>query len=199
MRRKLRPQVEAIDRSRALRDELRAALGRLPSDDPAVVDAVWRGEALGTLLWALQLVELPSYDRPLNAEVIAAVHPPAGPLREEDEILLERDSARLWHWRARTTQLQAAGEAVDLPPRYATFDQLIAATAMRGSEQGLRPGPLRGAFPAYGKVYRHLSPEQAAEAHSLAVERHQALNWLAGGGETWADVPLCHRYSESSH
>jgi hypothetical protein len=188
-RRKLRSQGEIVERSRALGDELRAALAKLPSDDPAVVDAIWRGEALGTLLWALQLVELPAYDQPFDAEEVAAVQLDEADLREAEELELERDSARLWHWRARTTSLQAAG-ALELPERYATFDQLIAATAMRGYEQGVLPAPMRGDFRAYGKVYRHLSPEQHAEAHSLAVERHHALNWLCGSGETWDDVPL---------
>ena len=188
-RRKLRSQGEIVERSRALGDELRAALAKLPSDDPAVVDAIWRGEALGTLLWALQLVELPAYDQPFDAEEVAAVQLDEADLREAEELELERDSARLWHWRARTTSLQAAG-VLELPERYATFDQLIAATAMRGYEQGVLPAPMRGDFRAYGKVYRHLSPEQHAEAHSLAVERHHALNWLCGAGETWDDVPL---------
>jgi hypothetical protein len=193
-RRKLRSQGEVIERSRALGDELRAALAQLPGDDPAVVDAVWRGEALGTLLWALQLIELPAYDRPFDAEQVAAVVEDAeqlddAELREDEEIELERDSARLWHWRARTTSLQAAG-GLELPKRYATFDQLIAATAMRGYEQGLLPAPMRGDFRAYGKVYRHLAPEQHAEAHSIALERHHALNWLCGAGATWDDVPL---------
>jgi hypothetical protein len=188
-RRKLRPQGEVIGRCDALRDELRAALDRLPTDDPAVVDAVWRGEALGTLLWSLQLAELPPYDAPFDHADVAAIDPSAGVLRDEEEIDSERESARLWHWRARTTEVQAAG-AVDLPARYATFDQLIAATAMRGYEQGLLPAPLRGDFRAYGKVYRHLEPGQAAEAHSIAVERHHALNWLAGEGTSWDDVPL---------
>ena len=110
-------------------------------------------------------------------------------LREDDDVELECESARLWHWRARTTELQAAG-ALELPDRYATFDQLIAATAMRGYEQGVLPSPLRGDFSAYGKVYRHLTPEQHAEAHSIAVERHHALNWLCGRGSSWDDVPL---------
>jgi hypothetical protein len=188
-RRKLRSQGEVVERSRALGDELRAALAKLPSDDPAVVDAVWRGEAVGTLLWALQLLELPAYDQPFDAEEVAAVELDDADLRGGDELELERDSARLWHWRARTTGLQAAG-ALELPERYATFDQLIAATAMRGYEQGVLPAPMRGDFRAYGKVYRHLSPEQHAEAHSIAVERHHALNWLCGAGETWDDVPL---------
>jgi hypothetical protein len=188
-RRKLRSQGEVVERSRALGDALRAALPKLPSDDPAVVDAVWRGEALGTLLWALQLLELPAYDQPFDAEEVAAVQLDDADLRGGEELELERDSARLWHWRARTTGLQAAG-ALELPERYATFDQLIAATAMRGFEQGVLPAPMRGDFRAYGKVYRHLSPEQHAEAHSIAVERHHALNWLCGAGETWDDVPL---------
>jgi hypothetical protein len=188
-RRKLRSEGEVVERSRALGDELRTALAQLPSDDPGVVDAVWRGEALGTLLWALQLVELPAYDEPFDAEEVAAVELDDAELRPGDELELERDSARLWHWRARTTGLQAAG-ALELPERYATFDQLIAATAMRGYEQGVLPAPMRGDFRAYGKVYRHLAPGQHAEAHSIAVERHHALNWLCGAGETWEDVPL---------
>jgi hypothetical protein len=188
-RRKLRSQGEIVERSRVLGEELRAALAKLPDEDPAVVDAVWRGEALGTLLWALQLLELPAYDQPFDAEQVAATALDEADLRDGEEIELERDSAKLWHWRARTTGLQAAG-ALELPERYSTFDQLIAATAMRGYEQGLLPAPMRGDFRAYGKVYRHLAPEQHAEAHSIAVERHHALNWLCGAGATWDDVPL---------
>jgi hypothetical protein len=188
-RRKLRSQGEVVERCHELRDEVRSALAQLPSEDPAVVDAVWRGEALGTLLWALQLVELPAYDQPFDPAEVVAVDTDGADLRDAEEVELERESARLWHWRARTTGLQAAG-AVDLPERYATFDQLIAATAMRGYEQGLLPPPMRGDFRAYGKVYRHLAPEQLAEAHSIALERHHALNWLVGEGDRWDDVPL---------
>jgi hypothetical protein len=188
-RRKLRSQAEVLERSRALQAELGAALEQLPSDEQTVVDAVWRGEALGTLLWALQLQELPPYDRPFDPDDLAAAPLDGAKLREPGEIALEQESARLWHWRARTTQLQAAG-AVELPERYDTFDQLIAATAMRGYEQGVLPPPMRGDFRAYDRVYRHLSPEQHAEAHSIAVERHHALNWLCGLGASWDDVPL---------
>jgi hypothetical protein len=188
-RRKLRSQGEVVERCRALRDEVRGALSRLPTDDPAVVDTVWRSEALGTLLWGLQLVELPPYDEPFVPEEVVTVETNGASLRDEDDLGLERASARLWHWRARTTGVQAAG-SVELPERYANFDQLIAATAMRGFEQGLLPAPIRGDFRAFGKVYRHLTPEQQAEAHSIAVERHQALNWLLGEGESWDDVPL---------
>ena len=190
-RRKLRSQGEIVERCRALRSDVQAALGRLPggSGDPAVVDAIWRGEALGTLLWAVQLAELPPYDTAFEAEEVAGVDVNGAELREGDEIELECESARLWHWRARTTELQAGG-SLELPERYATFDQLVAATAMRGYEEGLLPPPLRGDFRAYGKVYRHLTPEQHGEAHSIALERHHALNWLCGAGQSWDDVPL---------
>jgi hypothetical protein len=190
-RRGFRSQGEVVERCRALQAELAAALARVPEagSDPVVVDAVWRGEALGTLLWALQLVELPAYDTPFAADEVGGTTFDEARLREADDLELERESARLWHWRARTTELQAAG-ALELPPRYASFDQLIAATAMRGYEQGFLPPPARGDFGAYGKVYRHLSPEQHAEAHSIAVERHHALNWICGNGSSWDDVPL---------
>ena len=186
---KLRSQSEVVEQGRRLQAEVRAALAHLPSDDPDVVDAIWRGEALGTLLWSLQLAELPGYDQPFDTDEVAAATFEEARLRDVDEIDLERESARLWHWRARTTGIQAEG-IVELPERFASFDQLIAATAMRGFEQGLLPTPMRGDFRAYGEVYRHLGPEQHAEAHSIAAERQHALAWLCGEGDTWADVSL---------
>jgi hypothetical protein len=165
-RAKLRSQREVADRCRALAEEVRAALARLPEaeDDPAVVDAVWRGEALGTLQWALGLVELPAYDTAFDHAALVETPLEGAKLRDPERIEHERDAARLWHWRAR-------------------------ATAMRGYEQGLLPPPMRGDFRAFGKIYRHLTPEQHSEALSIAHERHYALNWLCGLGESWDDVP----------
>ena len=163
---------------------MRAGLERLPSADPGVIDVVWRGEALGTLLWALQLEELPPYDEPFSTDDVVAAPLGSASLRDREAIELERESARLWHWRARTTAVQADG-TIELPGNFASFDQLVAATAMRGFEQGLLPAPMRGDFRAYGKVYRHLSAEQHAEAHldrrrtparaDLAVRRGRQL------------------------
>ena len=122
-----------------------------------MIDAVWRGEALGTLLWALQLEELPPYDEPFAPQEVASVPLEPADLRDREGIELERESARLWHWRARTTAVQADG-SIELPERFASFDQL--------------------------------TPEERAEAHSIALERHHALSWLCGEGATWEDVPL---------
>jgi len=152
------------------------------------VDALWRGEALGTLLWALQLQALPPYDKPFQTQEMAAVSLDGPELRPAEELEAEREAARLWHWRARTSELVPA--SIDLPPGYATVDQVVAATAMRGYEQGALPSPVRGDFPAFGKVYRHLTPVERGEAHSIALERHRALNWVCGLGERWDDVPV---------
>src|SRR5581483_270856 len=188
---KLQAERTVVERCRGMQDDLRSALARLPArlHDPGLVEAVWRGEALGALLWALQLAELPPYDEPFVPEEVAAADLAGGGLRDADEIDDERESARLWHWRARAADVQRGG-AAPLPERYTSFDQLIASVAMRGYEQGLLPQPVRGDFAAYGLEYRRLAPEQLAEAHALAAERHHALAWLTAPGTSWDDVTL---------
>ena len=187
---RLRNTRAVAGRCDELRAELRAALAKLPEHetDPAVVDAVWRGEALGTLLWALALAELPDYDTPFDYDTLLGIEIRDARLRPAAEITQARDTARLWHWRARTTRLQA-DSAVALPEPWQSFDQLIAATAMHGFEAGLLPAPLRGDFRAFDKVYRQLDTTQYSVAHSIAIERHRALNWLCGRGSAWDDVP----------
>lgn len=183
---KLRSQRQIIERCALLRGEVSSGL---QAATPAAADAIWSAEALGTLLWALGLVELPAYDSPFAAGTVVTVDASAGRLRATPEIELELDAARLWHWRARTTVLQTLGN-VELPERYSTFEQLVGATAMRGYEQGLLPSPLRGDFRAYGKAYRQLSELEHAEALSIAYERHHALAWLGGSGRSWDDVSV---------
>jgi hypothetical protein len=180
-----------LERCRALADEVRTGVARVDEepDDPAVVDAVWNGEALGTLLWALDLVELPSYDEPFDHEELLDLELEPGTLRELEEIEQEREAARLWHWRARTAELVRDG-STELPERWESFDQLVAAIAMRGFEQGLLPAPVRGDFNAFGKVYRQLTADELSEAHSIAAERHHALAWLTGRARSWDDVTL---------
>jgi len=183
---KLRSKKAVLERAAALSEQLREALVRRSwdEDDEEVVDAVWAGEALGILLWALELAQLPPYDRPFDAEKLIAATYEEAILRPDEEIERARETARLWHWRARTARLQSNGD-VDLPQEWHSFDQLVGATAMRGFERGLLPRPLRGDFPAFGVVYRELSEEQKDEAHQIAWQRHRALNWLCGMGKSW--------------
>ena len=189
-RTKLRSRKDVVERSVALSEQLRQALAQLSwdGDDGHLADAVWAGEGLGMLLWALELAQLPPYDRPFEAETLVATAMDEAILRPADEIERARETARLWHWRARTAALEAEA-AVDLPQEWQSFDQLVGATAMRGFEQGLLPRPLRGDFPAFGAIYRELTDEQQDEAHQIAWQRHRALNWLCGLGKTWDSVP----------
>lgn len=191
-RRRIRSQTEVAARCAELAAEVRHGVARVldgAADVPDVVDAVWRGEALGTLLWALGRLELPPYDRPFETGTATSTSAAGGSLRPDEELETELATARLWHWRARTSALQAAG-GTELPAGYASFDQLVAATAMRGHERGLLPPPARGDFQAYGRAYRQLTPAQRDEAHSIAAERQHALEWLFRPGTSWEDVPL---------
>ncbi len=187
---KLRGRREVVERCAALTTLVRETLAQLPegAGDAAVVDAAWQAEGLGTLLWALGRLELPPYDLAFDHDRLLATALDGAMLRPAAEIEHARETARLWHWRARTSTLQA-GPGVTLPDRWESLDQLIAATAMRGHERGLLPRPLRGDFPAFGTVYRDLQSEERTEAESIAWERHRALNWLCGLGSSWDDVP----------
>jgi hypothetical protein len=189
-RSKLRSRREVVERAGGLVKAARTALSRLPADanDPRVIEAMWQAEGLGMLLWALALVELAPFDRPFDAEWLVATPLEPGSLRAAEEIEHTRETARLWHWRARTHALK--GESgVELPENWTSFDQLVAVAAMRGYERGLLPPPLRGDFPAFDSGYRDLSAAQHAEILSIAYERHRALNWLCGEGTTWAETP----------
>jgi hypothetical protein len=195
-----RDQPEVVGRAAALRALVLVAAGEPPPegeppfspreltllarppaewDGQDVVDAVWRGEALGAIAWALGLhEELPGYDEPFDHfRVAREFEPGKAKLRPVAELEQARETARLWHWRARTALLHQDG-SLELPERWRSFDQLVAAAAMRGFEEGLLPAPLRGDFPALGKVYRHLDGEQRALLHSIAAERHYARVWL---------------------
>jgi hypothetical protein len=180
-----------IERCRALAALVEPALLRAQEgdDDPEVVEALWQCEGLGVLLWAFGLVELPPYDRPFDHAALLEIDVGDARLRPAADVTGARDAARLWLWRARTTAVREAAE-VELPAPWTSFDQLVAATAMRGHERGLLPRPLRGDFPAFGTVYRALGDDQYAEALSIAWERQRALEWLSGLGESWDDVPV---------
>jgi hypothetical protein len=210
MRTRLRSTKEVVDRARALAAFVRHAHGESQNANgrgfspheaqllsrPAaawteqdVLDATWRGEALGTLLWALSLVpDLPPYDTPFEHFALTrGFDASRAELRSRSEIEEEREAARLWHWRARTTIVQRRSLAA-LPEQWASFEQLVATTTMRGHEAGLLPRPLRGDFPAFGTSYRHLTEEQRALAHSIAAERHYALEWVCRGGASWDEI-----------
>jgi hypothetical protein len=186
---KLRSRREVVERVGELSTALADGLEHLAArpDDPSVVDALWEAEGLGVLLWALELAALPPFDRSFEPERLLDTELGAARLRDRVEIEHARESARLWHWRARTAFLGAGGE-LELPAGWQSFEQLIAVAALRGHERGLLPAPLRGDFPAFGTGYRGLGHDQQLETLSIAYERHRALNWLCGRKSGWAET-----------
>ena len=187
---RIRSRREALERVGLLDAALRAGLEALSSSrlDGDAVAVLWQSEGLGALLWALELATLPPYDRTFEPRALLTADGAQGQLRDRTEIEHARESARLWHWRARTSRLRLQG-TLELPDGWQSFEQLIAVAALRGHERGLLPAPLRGDFPAFGTGYRALSPPQLVEVASIAYERHRALSWLCGGGATWETVP----------
>jgi hypothetical protein len=157
-------------------------------------NAGWRNESLGVLLWALSaLDEIPPYDA--GFERLPALVPLLAPtadfrarasLRPPEVIGRARDIAELWHWRARTRQLQERGE---LQGDGHDLDAITRQAAALAQADGSIPQPIDEDFPAYGKPYRELDSAEYASVTSSAVERHYALNWLCGYASDWDCVP----------
>jgi hypothetical protein len=158
-------------------------------DRQQLVDASWSVESGAVLAWALGVnAELPAYDREADSKEVFGHLDEATPrLRSAAEIERGRDTAELWHWRARTTQLERSGKKVALPPGY-TLAKIVAQTAELSQKKGLFQAQ-GGDFPAFGKPYRDLGEEEQALAMSIARERHRAFNWLCGYEADWDEVP----------
>jgi len=168
------------------------------------VDASWRIESVQVLMWALgQLAELPPYDQPADPEILTKLPPIEPPkfiktakLRPDSEIARQRDRAELWHWRSRTRQLQESGDRLDTSGQMQkiginSFDDIVRMTARLAHEDRTLTSIIDEDFVIFGKPYRDASPEEWAEAGSIAAERHFALNWLCGYApkNAWDDTP----------
>ena len=174
----------------------RALLAKSLSDwsEREAAAASWRNEALGVLLWALSVFDdMPGYD--VRFERLPSLVPLLAPtaefrrtasLRSADEIGRARDLAELWHWRARTRQLQ---ERDGPPVAGVDLDAITRQAAALAHAKGSIPQPIEEDFPAFGKPYRALDADEHADVTSGAVERHYTLNWLCGYASDWDQVP----------
>lgn len=175
----------APHRSAAEVRQLRKPLGRWT--DSEIFGTIWRTEALAALLWALgKLSNMPPYTERVDSRAVFDVIPIMEPtkdfkrsvkLRSRKVIEAERHAAEFWHWRARTEMLRRQGF---VPPEGDTFEACIRRAAETAVEEGIVPKIVAGDVPARGKSYGKLTDAQYADAHSVAMERHFALNWLCG-------------------
>jgi hypothetical protein len=168
------------------------------------IDASWWIEGAAMLAYAAHIIdELPPFDTQVSPELLQFIPNPAEltkfrgqiKLRPEVEIDRARAAAELWHWRSRTRELQQGG--FNLPddlkkPGLQTLDDVIRLTAAHAMNEGTIARVIDHDFPAREKAYRALTDEEWSEVRSIAVERHRALNWLAGRapGHRWEDTTV---------
>lgn len=162
------------------------------------IDASWLAESIASLLWALQMISaLPAYDweadpalasRLRSVPIAELIRQPK--LRPKREIEKQRQTAEIWHWRARTRQLQELGHFNGQSVSGHPIEQIIERTARNGARSGRLLEPIGRDFPANGKPYSDLSSDEFATLTSIAQERHKAFNWLCGFSPTgrWTDT-----------
>lgn len=155
---------------------------------PEVARQALRGaETLGCLCWALSLVrEIPPYDEPFDAlALLSYLHiaeenfdiENAASLRTFDVLLKERRRADLWRWRSRLQQKITHGRK---PPRGFSYPQIISLAAKAGAEDGAFDSPVQEDFPAFGKAFGAMTPDEFARVAAVADMRVRALDWLCG-------------------
>lgn len=167
------------------------------------IDASWAVEGMAMLAWALGVLpELPAWDVQVEPSLLDAIPNPTAlaafragvTLRSPEELERARGAAELWHWRSRTRELQESGFALPdelKKPGISSLDDIVRLTAAHAFAEGTIPRAIDGDFPARGEAYRALSDDAWHEVRSIAVERHRALEWLAGNApdDAWDEAP----------
>jgi hypothetical protein len=166
--------------------------GFLEVTEQELLDANWLAESAVCLFWALEyLPELLPYDKRANPELINQDASKKPRLRRFEVIKKQRDLAELWHWRARTRQLQESGQMPGVIAGGLSIENVLQMASAKAAENGAFPAPIDNDFPAFNKSYRDLSAEEFSLANSIALERHRAFNWLCGHapGNRWTETP----------
>jgi hypothetical protein len=201
------PVADAFDEREWLRDQglasqLSAREATLLDSRPgsaapeAITEGSWEGEALVALGWAVGLLDMPPVDVPPDLGWIVDLVPrpwdaintwmsdPA--IVSESDAAQQRESAEIWHWRARTEPLRREATAVDRRD----YEVAIAEVVVEARSAGLIPALLDRDFPVRGRSIKEISDSAIDELIAVTGQRLRALNWLCGYGTTWDDVPL---------
>ncbi len=162
---------------------LLAPVGTLSDDDRS--ELAWRTEPLGTLMWALGILDpMPGYDEMFTDELVGVLPVPAPRdevndflrqvrLRPAVEIDRALETGALWFGRA---QIALGSEAVVS----GLSEHAVPAVAAQGFLDGLLPPLVDGDFPVDGRAFRDLPREDVEIVAEIANERVGALIWLAG-------------------
>ncbi len=178
----LRQEFEAAEWAKVV-----APLGTLKERER--IDMSWRSEGLAVLAWALQRVELESYDQAVEgaavAETIGFLQPGAvrelmaqPRLRSEDELTWLADLTLTVHWRLREYSLRPGPmDFVDFARRCEWAHMPVHDLQILGGDLALRGTPID-----------ETTDDVRGECTSIVSERQQAANWLIGEDELYSDV-----------
>jgi hypothetical protein len=166
---------------------LQRPVGSLEQQD--AINAVWRLEGLGVLLWALGLYELPRYDELVtpndlfeaaclgDAESARGLIAEAR-LRAPEELAEYQTHAFMAHWRLRNFSLTpTAMDFIEFSKTcwFGTFD--------------VRPFHVLKNDMALGdKPIAEADRELVGTCQSSAMERHRAINWLFGYNKIYSET-----------
>jgi hypothetical protein len=173
---------------------LRAPVGSL--DPEHVESSAWWAESLAALAWAASLAPRPGSVGQLSDPVplLAALpstwddpRPFVAVLRPQvdEDVAIERERAELWLWRL---ALESERRAVRGRERNA-LTTVAREAAVEGAAAGLweeHDGDVLLDGTPVGKV----DADRLDLATGVAQARLHALNWVAGFGTDWSDVPL---------
>jgi len=178
---RLRTWLEAPPLGASLSPKERKLLHRKPGtwSEADKLNISWRIECIGVLLWAVQLADaLPTYDTQFDHGALTErlnVGAPIEPLvararlRSPAELDAAWTEAERWHWRSVHVRAYFA------PQQDASRRPEMIALALDEPVQ------------LFGKPYASLSFQDFSQAHSIALERHYAFNWLFDG-DPWDEV-----------
>lgn len=161
-------------------------------EERLVAELSWRIEGVAALLWTVSAVEaVAPYDTMSDLEAVVPTlgvfENPAPFLarvraRDGGALAAQRDLAEVWHWRARTAELQRRSGLLPAP------QNLQAALERARTAGAFETIPTSGDLPAFGKPYRDLSAEELSTCAAISRERHHALNWACGRSSDWDDT-----------
>lgn len=156
-------------------------------DEPEIIDAGWRSEAAGVLLWALRASPtIWPYDRQFPdshlAELTGFMVRPwvaAGEsLRPDSELNLARDTAEIWHVRS---MVEDATRRDEPPAGGETFEVIVAELVQEALRLGAIDAGEGADLPFLARPYREITDDALLLAQSIAYERYSALVWVCGG------------------